>query len=328
MKSIKTPYFLLGLVLILSTYLFLPQNKPTKNNQQSQPQQAKLIDRVKQFPGLQKPNLSEEEKVSLCAAALESIETLSLKTLIYDIENNQLKLDPKCFESQTKTWSALKDFPQACLTRINNELSQTCIQSLFSFKALRVHQATAKENVAQLSLELLINRLMALLNQELLTSADGKKMLREVGLELHSRLPNSDSAAKAAALGYLVEDQLDANSAQAFQELLGQLRTQFPESWDIFEMELVHLKTADSKKYVESITNHYQSNPDSAIATYHWGCLSWQKGKAQPARELFQRAVSMKPDDKRFLQTYDQSLRVNPPEKVCQVQISFNPESF
>lgn len=93
-------------------------------------------------------------------------------------------------------------------------------------------------------------------------------------------------------------------------------------------MELVHLKTADSKKYVQSITNNYQLNPDSAIATYHWGCLSWQKGQAQPARELFQKAVSLKPDDKRFLQTRDQSLKVNPPEKVCQVQISFNPESF
>lgn len=230
MKSIKTPYFFLGLALFISAYFLLPQNKPTKIAEQPQPQPAKLIDRVKQFPGLQKPNLTEQEKVSFCAAALESIETLPLKTLLFDIENDQLKLDPKCFEFQTKPWSALKDFPQACLTRIKNELSQTCVQSLFSFKAIRIHQATAAEKVAQLSLELLINRLMALLNQEMLTSADGKKMLREVGLELRSRLPDSDSAAKAAALGYLIEDQLDLNDAQAFQDLLGQLRTQFPQS--------------------------------------------------------------------------------------------------
>jgi tetratricopeptide (TPR) repeat protein len=328
MKSIKTPYFFLALVLILSASLFLTQNKTTKIDELTQPQTTKLIDRVKQFPGLQKPNLSEQEKASHCAAALESIETLPLKTLLYDIQNDQLKLDPKCFESQTQNWSTLQDFPEACLTRVNNELSQTCVQSLFSYKTIRIHQATANENVAQLSLELLINRLMALLNQEMLTSADGKKMLREVGMELRSRLPDSDSAAKAAALGYLIEDQLDTQNALAFQELLGQLRTQFPESWDIFEMELVHLKTADSKKYVQSITDHYQSHPDSAIATYHWGCLSWQKGQAQPARELFRKAASIKPDDKRFSQTYDQSVKVNPPEKVCQVQISFNPESF
>ena len=328
MKSIKTPYFFVGLVIMLLAYLWLPRNKPSKVDQQAQPQAVKLIDRVKQFPGLQKSNLSESEKASDCATALESIETLPLKTLLYDIQNDQLKLDPKCFETQTKSWSALKDFPQSCLTKINNELSQSCIQSLFSFKAIRIHQATANENVTQLSLELLINRLMALLNQELLGSADGKNRLREVGLELRSRLPDSDSAAKAAALGYLIEEKLNTSDTEAFQDLLIQLRAQFPESWDIFEMEIIHLKNVGSKKYEQNIINNYQSNPESAIATYHWGCLNWQKGQAQPAREQFRRAVSMKPEDKRFVQTFDQSLKVQPPEKVCQVQISFNPESF
>lgn len=329
MKLSKTSFFFLSIILGATIYFLFPQSKPLNLDQeQMQPQVVKLIDRIKQFPGLQKPNLTAAEKASQCAAALESIETLPLKTLLYDLQHDRLRLDPQCFESQTKSWSALKNFPQDCLKKLNNELSQNCAQSLFSFKTIRIHQATANEDLSELSLELLINRLMALLNQEMLGSSDGKKMLREVGLELQSRLPDSASAGKAAALGYLIEDQLNATDTTAFQELLSQLRAQFPENWDIFEMELVHLKTADTKKYQESITNHYQSNPSSAIATYHWGCLNWQKGQPDPARELFQKAVSLKPNDKRFLQTYEQSLKLQPPEKVCQVEISFNPESF
>lgn len=53
--------------------------------------------------------------------------------------------------------------------------------------------------------------------------------MRDVGRELHERLPHSDSAAKAELIGYLADDNLSAEAKTYYQTKLDETRQQFPE---------------------------------------------------------------------------------------------------
>ena len=157
-----------------------------------------LTEQIRQFPGLDKPKLSPQELQSECKEALESIETLPLQTLLYDLGHNKFKLNSKCLFESKNNIELLKDFPEVCEKMENDQPSKLCIEKLFFYKALRIHRATMADDLDSLSTEIIINKLIGLLAESAFSSPDGIKQMRAVGNKLYQRLPESESAAKAA----------------------------------------------------------------------------------------------------------------------------------
>lgn len=290
---------------------------------------TKLIDQVREFPGLPAANLSAKERSSECKAAIESIETLPLNTLSYDLQNGRINLKGDCLFTTKNDIPLLQGFPEVCTTRTaEGQLSQDCVSKLFFYKALRIHHATIDQDAKGLSTEILINKFIGLLAEQGFASPSGLKLMRDVGSTLRERLPNSESAARAALIGYLADDNLPADQKQKYEGMLDEARRQFPENWEIYEMDLVRKKLADEKSYNDEIQRYYTQNPNSAIAAYHMGCKAWSAADKVGALTFFEAAKKIVPQDKRFADTYAKALSVTPPEKVCSVQFNFTPDHF
>jgi hypothetical protein len=291
--------------------------------------EEKLFDRVKEFPGLTQTNLSSAEKTSECKSALEAIETQSLNTLLYDLNNGKLVLNGTCLFTTKSTTPMLENFPEVCLVRDGEgQISKECTVKLYFYKAIRIHQATLDAELKGLSTEILINKLIGLLAEQAYNSADGLKRLRNTGAELRERLPDSSSATKAALVGYLGDEHLNKTEQQVYDALLNEARHKFPDNWEIFEMDLVRKKSVDENVFKSEVKNYYEQYPNSPIATYHMGCVVWDGNDRAGAVALFETAKKLLPEDKRFADTYAKALTAKPPEKICSVQINFNPEQF
>lgn len=326
---------LIPLVLILGMAGFvLFKNKttvttaPPETSPTSAVKSQKLMDQVKDFPGLPKAKLSELEKTSVCKDTLESIETLPFKTLIYDLENGNLKFDPQC-PSLNVSSPSLEGFPEACLKLENDKPSPQCQEKLLLFKALRIHQATVGENLDGLPTEALINKLVGLLIEDKLNSEEGQKALHDVGLKLYERLPDSASAAKAAAIAYLSEsEQASPDSQKKLEKVLEDSRTKFPEDWELYEIDLARRSRQSIDDFEAEVRRFYAAYPNSAVGNYYMGCISWINKDAVQARSFFKIATERAPKDQRMQGTLTDAIANEPPAKVCGVSISFNPENF
>ncbi len=323
-------------ILVLAALVYVAYKKPTAvvenkseiNTISKVTPPKSLLDQIKQFPGLEKARLNAQELKSECKNDLEAIETLPLETLIYDLKNKKLILKPECVSIDGKITPSLVNFPEICEKLENNEPTKECVEKLFFYKALRIHRATKNDNLDNLQTEIIIHKLIGLLAENAFQSADGLKMIRDVGTKLYERLPQSESAAKAAALGYLTDNQLNAADKARYDEILNQAREKFPNNWEIFEMDLIHKKMKDIKSFETEVLNYFQNNPNSGIANYYMGCLNWGNQSPAAAQSFFQKAFQLHPTDKRFAETLKMSLTVNPPENVCTVQINFDPNQF
>lgn len=332
MKKIILPAFIL--VIMILVYLKYSQPSVAAENKNENKTFSKttpsksLLDQIKQFQGLEKARLSEQELKSECKEDLEAVETLPLETLIYDLKNKKLNLKSDCFFIDRNTTPLLSGFPQICRNFENNEPTKECVEKLFFYKALRIHQATMKDNLDNLQTEIIINKLIGLLAENAVQTAGGLKMIRDVGAKLYERLPDSESAAKAAALGYLADDKLSDSDKVSYDEILNQARRKFPENWEIYEMDLIRRKMKNDNSFETEVLNYFQKNPSSGIANYYMGCLAWNKQNATEARSFFQIAAQLQSSDQRFSSTLQKSQTVNPPEKVCTVQVNFDPNQF
>ena len=287
-----------------------------------------LTEQIKNFRGLDKPKLSPQESQSDCKIALESIETLPLQTLIYDISHNKFKLKSDCLFFSKNSMPLLNNFPEVCEKIENNEPSKDCIEKLFLYKALRIHHATINDDLDSLSTEIIINKLIGLMAENAFNTPDGLKLVRAVGTKIYERLPDSDSAAKAALVGYFGDENLPDSERINYNNLLDDARRKFSENWEIYEMDLVRKKNNDNGGFKSEVTNYFQAHPESAIANYHMGCLNWSDRKAENARKLFQKALNLSPSDQRFTATLQKSQTMVPPEKVCSIQVNFDPDKF
>lgn len=332
----KKNLLVIGIVALATAFYFFSKSKKPEIStttavtaRQTKPTGTKLIDQVRDFPGLPTAKLSAQEKSSECKSALESIETLPLTTLLQDLKDGRIKLKGECLFSGKSTISSLNDFPEACEARQpDGQVTTDCAAKVLFYKALRIHHATINENSKGLSTEILINKLIGLLADQAFASPTGLKLMRDVGRELRERLPQSDSAAKAELIGYLADDNLPPEGKQYYETKLDEARQQFPENWEIYEMDLIRKKSMNEKLYDDEIKKYYSQNPNSGIATYHMGCSAWNHADKVRALEFFDVAKKIAPQDKRFADTYSKASTLSPPEKVCTVQINFNPEQF
>lgn len=287
----------------------------------------KLSEQLEVFKGLEKSTLSEAEKSSPCGPLFERLETYSLKVIMDDLKNKELQLEANCFKENTSTNAFLKGFPETCQLNDQGQLSPTCQVQLVAIKSFRVHRATEYQSPDSLSTELLINRLMAYLTSQSFNTVEGKKNLRELGQELYKRLPENESAAKAAGIGYLMDDNLTPEDQQKFSDLGSEIRQKFPDNWEIYEINLLSKKNQNKEEFENIIVSDYQANPNSAIANYYMGCRSWKNKNFPEAIKYFQLALQISPNHKRFKQTLaDTSDTTN--QKVCRFEIGFNPKDF
>ncbi len=325
---------LIFVVVAIGFYNFHKSAENSKETQTQSVSQKKsfksLNDLIKQFPGLDSPKLSPQESNSECKEALEAIETLPLQTLIYDLIQNKFKLKSDCLFISKNSISLLNDFPEVCEKPENNELSKACIEKLFFYKALRIHHATISDDLDSLSTEIIINKLIGLMAENAFNTPDGLKLMRAVGVKIYERLPESESesAAKAAVVGYFGDDNLSDVDKENYDKLLNEARNKFPENWEIYEMDLVRKKKNNDDSFKKEVVNFFQSHSESAIANYYMGCLYWSDNKGVEAQNLFQRAVELSPNDQRFVGTLQKSQTLRPPEKICSVQISLDPDKF
>jgi len=332
-KKLLTTSIVIGVAL---AGYFLYRNKPSVLKPEHPPKNDSLMgvpttslgEKAKAYSGLLAPKLSEEEKASDCKSSLESIETLPLQTLIYDLSNGRLTLDAKCLFLNKKIAPSLAGFPEVCKNLKSENPDKECIEKLFFYKAARIHQATIGENLDSLQTEVIIHKLIALMMDQSFSTPEGLQLIRQVGGKLYERLPNSDSAAKAAMLGYIGDDNLSEKNKVALDALLTEAREKFPENWEIYEMDLMRLKRSNEGDFKNRIVSFYESNGSSPIGQYYMGCLNWSEGKANAAQEFFRTANLNAPSDKRFSETYQKSMASKPPDKVCSVQIGFNPDNF
>lgn len=288
----------------------------------------KLIEQIKEHPGLKVAQLSSDEKASECKAALELIETLPFRSLVSDLTNGQLKLDPRCMFLKTKPFQKLDGFPQVCEDVKDGALSRDCLDKLLYYKALRIHYGTLDADLSSLPNEVVIQKLMALLLENAFQTDDGLKLLKAVGEEVYRRLPWSEPAAKAATIGYFVAHDRSAEDDARFEALLREARGKFPESWELFEMEVTRKKLKNDLSYKDDVRNLYRQYPETALAMYYRGCLYWAESQATEARDLFRRATEASPGDRRLSKTLQESLSKVPPEFVCSIHIGVNPDDF
>lgn len=310
-------------------------HKPTTNTKKVQAQvvskktySTSLTEQIREFPGLEKPKLNEKESQSECKEALESIETLPLQTLIYDLGHNKFKLKSDCLFISKNDIALLKDFPEVCEKIENNEPTKECNEKLLFYKALRIHHATMNDDLNSLSTEMIINKLIGLMIENAFNTPDDLKQMRAVGTKIYERMPDSESAAKAAIVGYFSDDNLATSDKENYNQLLDEARNKFPENWEIYEMDLVRKKMNNDDNFKNEVMTYFQNHPESGIANYHMGCLHWTNKNVTEARALFQKAVQLSQNDSRFATTLQESQTANPPEKICLVQIGFNPENF
>lgn len=287
-----------------------------------------LSEQAKSHAGLATPKLSDDEKKSVCKPALEAIETMPLKTLIFDLKNGSLKLNGDCLFHSANNMQVLKDFPKVCEIVENRDPSEDCVKKLFLYKALRIHRGTVGEDLNTLPTEVLIQKLIGLTVDNALDTPAGLQWTKEVGAKLYERLPESAAANKAALLGYVASQSLSNDDRTQVEKILSEGRMKFPEDWEIFESDLVIKKRTDEKEFKKTVSSFYQSNPSSGIGQYFMGCLKWSNNEATAARDLFKSALATAPKDTRFNYTYQYSLTVNPPEKVCTVTVNFDPDKF
>ncbi len=329
----KSILIVLIIVVATAVYLNFLKSKAMPKEMQDQSistnsSSKSLSDQIKQFPGLDKPKLTLQESQSECKEALESIETLPLQTLIYDLGHKKFKLNSDCLFISKNKLDLLKDFPEVCEKFENNEPSKLCIEKLFFYKALRIHHATINDNLDSLSTEIIINKLIGLIADNSFSTPDGLKLIRVVGAKIYERLPESESAAKAAAVGYFGEENLSDVDKATYNKLLDEARLKFSENWEIYEMDLVRKKMKNDGSFNNEVVSYYQNHPESPVANYQMGCLDWSNSKADEAQNLFQKAVQLSPNDQRFAETLQKSKTMRTPEKVCTVQINFDPDKF
>ncbi len=329
MKS-NIKIFVVVSICIIAGVFFL--NSKTSSNSEAKKiialKSEKLMDQAKNHPGLTKPNLSETENSSDCKSVFESIETLPLKTLIYDLKEERLNLNSECLLKNFPKVKSLIGFPEACKTTKGAEPTTECIEKLFKYKSMRIHNATKNTDIDTLDTAVIIQKFMAIMSDESMNSAEGQLALRTIGQKLYERLPNSETAAKAAALGVVISDKLSEEEHSKINELLDSARSKFPNNWEIYELDLIRRKGQNLESFKNEIVSYYTKFPNSAISQYYMGCLNWSENKATIARDFFKSTTTINPKDIRFSGTYEQSLKTNPPEKVCSVQINFNPDDF
>lgn len=287
----------------------------------------KLIDQVKEFKGLPEAKLSEQEKNSECRGPLEAIETLSLKTLIHELSTEALKLNSKCLSIESNNIDALRGFPEICEQLKDGQPSQECIKKLFLYKSLRIHHATLGDDLNGLPTEVLISKVVGAW-AELSSSPENLKRIRDIGTKLYERLPDSESAAKAAVVGYMIDDSLSVADKKERDRLLDEARINFPSSWEIYEMDLIRKQALDEGSYKNEIKSFYARYPDSAIGIYYMGCVQWSEGQIALARQSFKSASAKSPGDQRMGSTLRIALATEPPQKVCAVQIGFDPDKL
>jgi hypothetical protein len=331
MKS-NTKIFGIFILFIVMTVVYLKTTNSKKTDAGIQKEvqlvPEKLIDQAKNHPGLKKAMLTGAEDSSDCKSALESIETLPLKTLLYDLKENKLKLSSDCLFMNFPQSKSLAGFPEVCSVTQKADLSDECVAKIFEYKSLRIHHATKNTDLDTLETAVIIQKFMAVLSDDSMDNSDGHAVLRKIGQKLYERLPESESAAKAAALGFIVSEKLTPEEQAKINFVLDSARSKFPNNWEIYEIDLIRKKGQSLENFKNEILNYYGKFPNSAISQYYMGCLNWSENKAAVARDFFKSATTINSKDTRFTGTYEQSLKTNPPEKVCSLKISFDPDDF
>ena len=241
--------------------------------------------------------------------------------------SEQLTFDPSCFQAFIEKYPFLKGFPETCQLNKEGKLVNPCASQLLAIKAIRIHMATQSQSTDTLSTDLLINRLFALLTNQSIGTPEGTQAIKEVGRELFKRMPNNESAAKAAGLGYLIDDHLSPEDQQYFSDLGSEIRNRFPDNWEIYEINLLSKRNINKEEFENTIKSTYESNPESAIANYYMGCAKWKYKAFNEARAYFQKALQLSPHHERFAQTLKSSSDTSN-EKVCRFAIGFNPDNF
>lgn len=325
-------YAFMAILLLFAAVSYFVKRSPIKKTETNLEQNTnelsqKLSEQLKNFQGLEKSTLSESEKSTTCGATYEKLEIYSMKVLLEDLKNGDLNINTDCFKKDIKKIGILKGFPQTCQLDDLGQFSVTCQMQVLTIRSIRIHRATVNQAPTTLSTDLLINRLMAYLTTLSIETPEDKKNLRELGNELYSRLPHNESAAKAAGIGYVIDDNLSPEDQLKFSELGHEIRNKFSDNWQIYEIDLLSKRNLNREEYDSTIQSTYESNPNSAISNYHMGCKSWSHGNHQEARDYFQKASQINPANKIFAKTLKDSS--DPKfERVCQFQISFDPESF
>ncbi len=332
MKS-KTKIFAVILLIGFIGILFFKKNIPAKDDavQKSKIiQSEKLIEQAKSHPGLTQSNLSASENSSECKFILESIETLPLQTLIYDLTNGNLDINShsNCIMNDFPKLKNLDGFPAVCQIIKGTEPSKKCIDQLFKYKSLRIHHATLNSDIDLLDTPVIIQKFMAVLSDDSTENPEGQNRIRTIGQKLYERLPNSEAAVKAAVLGFMIPTNLSTDDQQKFNDILDSARSKFPNNWEIYEMDLIRKKGQSLDSFKNEIQNYYAKYPNSAIAQYYMGCLNWSENNAPVARDFLKSATVTAPNDPRFADTYQQAQKLNPPEKICMVQINLSPDDF
>lgn len=323
----------MALVIVLSAIFFgvFTQKKsaPSTDHTTHQTilQKQKLYEQAKKYPGLPKAEITEQEKQSGCGAFLEAIETKSIEDLFADFNSGALAIDSKCVEIPESSRPFFGDLNEICKQRVDGKPTQECTSRLVLYKFIRLRKATENEDIRNLPTELLIQRFMgSLMDMDYLKNGLGP--LRELAKEIYYRLPQSESAARAMAVGYIAEDHLSPELQQEFRKMIYEARERFPDSMDLFELDLVDKKNNDPNEAKKIIEAYYKQYPQSGLSHYHMGCQAWRENRFADAQKFFSEAVNLTPQHKRFTDTYEASLKTPPPKEVCQITINFNPQQF
>lgn len=323
--------FLLGLGYLYSS---LSKYRSTESAQTTKVQSIdpakKLLAQAKQVESTISAKLTEAEKIDLnCANSLEAIETLPMKSLLEDLKNNRINLDKSClFKSTQSNLQSLAGFPDVCSVSKDKEISADCEEKLFLYKALRIHHNTSQQDLRGLPTEILLQKFFGIIADQSFSSPDGVSLFREASKELHQRLPESLSAAKANVISYLMDGNLNNDDQGNFDEALKEARQKFPNDWEIYEMSLIRKKMLDEDAFRSEILEYYAKQPQSAIANYYMGCIQWASGNIESARIYFKKASELGPGDGRFKETYENSLSKSAGDQVCAVKVNFNQDDF
>jgi TolA-binding protein len=196
------------------------------------------------------------------------------------------------------------------------------------YKGLRIHRATLDSQIDNLSTEVLIQKFVGMMFDGSMDQANGIQEMREIGIKIYERLPESLSAAKVALIGFILENKLNETDRLSFEKILAQAQERFPDNWDLYEVSLMNRKSRSEKEYQAAVKTFYQTYPDSALAAYHLGCVFWTKTDLPAAQKYLKLAYDREPTNKRFQESWTQSQKLPAQERVCSLQIGFDPSNF
>jgi len=306
-----------------------------QNHQSTKPirQDQKLFSQARQYPGRPLPKTeaaaTDPEQPADCAGFYEKVETLPMESLVFDLREGRLTLPaPAGCKQDPLTAKLFIALQTSCAPAQIAQSTQACETALFQYRARRIQLWSEGQSLKELSTDILVQRFFGLLASGAVFEPGGADEVRKLSQELQLRMPTSSSPLRIAVVSYIVDSDLTPEEAESFETILREARSQAPEDWQLFEIELIRKAGAQPEAYARSVQEFLTSNPHSPIGLYHGGCVAWNSGRREEAQQYFHKAREGAPLDSRFAEAALKSQAADLGTSICTATLSFNSADF